>query len=45
VLIAGGLLVEQADAVAEEFAAKHALVQRERREAGEWAALLLSCRS
>jgi ribosomal protein L11 methyltransferase len=45
VLIAGGLLVEQADAVAEEFAAKHALVQRERREAGEWAALLLSRRS
>jgi ribosomal protein L11 methyltransferase len=45
VLIAGGLLVEQAAAVAEAFAVEHALVQRERREAGEWAALLLSCPS
>jgi ribosomal protein L11 methyltransferase len=44
-LIAGGLLIEQADAVAAEFAARHGLAQRERREAGEWAALLLSCPS
>jgi ribosomal protein L11 methyltransferase len=44
-LIAGGLLVEQADAVARAFELAHGLAQRERREAGEWAALLLSCPS
>ncbi len=40
-LIAGGLLLEQVDAVAEEFALVHGLVERERREAGDWGALLL----
>jgi ribosomal protein L11 methyltransferase len=40
-LIAGGLLVEQVDAVSEEFARVHGLAERERRQAGEWAALLL----
>jgi hypothetical protein len=40
-LIAGGLLVEQVDAVAEEFALARGLAERERRQAGEWAALLL----
>jgi ribosomal protein L11 methyltransferase len=40
-VIAGGLLVEQADSVAAQFAARHRLVERERRAEGDWAALLL----
>jgi ribosomal protein L11 methyltransferase len=40
-LIAGGLLVEQVDSVAKAFA-KRGLVERERRVAGEWGALLLA---
>ncbi|HEX3911187.1 MAG TPA: 50S ribosomal protein L11 methyltransferase [Solirubrobacteraceae bacterium] len=41
-LIASGLLVEQADQVAEAFAARFALRERRRLERGEWAALWLS---
>jgi ribosomal protein L11 methyltransferase len=40
-LIAGGLLREEADEVADAFAA-HGLGERERRASGEWAALWLS---
>jgi ribosomal protein L11 methyltransferase len=39
-LIASGLLREEADEVAAALAA-HGLVERERRSAGEWSALLL----
>ena len=39
-LVAGGLLVEQADEVAADFAAR-GLLERSRRTEGEWAALLL----
>jgi ribosomal protein L11 methyltransferase len=42
-LIASGLLREEADEVADAFAAKLGLRERERRERGEWAALWLSC--
>jgi ribosomal protein L11 methyltransferase len=41
-LIASGLLCEQADEVAEAFAKRLGLRERERRERGEWAALWLS---
>jgi len=40
-LIASGLLREQADEVAAAFAARHALRERARREDGDWATLLL----
>lgn len=40
-LIASGLLVHEADEIAAAFAARHGLVERDRRERGEWAALLL----
>lgn len=40
-LVASGLLVHEADEVAAAFAA-HGLRERERRERGEWAALLLT---
>ena len=40
-LVAGGLLVEEADVVAAAFAAR-GLAERERRVDGEWAALLLA---
>jgi ribosomal protein L11 methyltransferase len=40
-LIASGLLLDHADGVAHAFAARHGLRERERREQGEWAALLL----
>jgi ribosomal protein L11 methyltransferase len=40
-LIASGLLVHEADEVAAAFADRHGLVERDRREQGEWAALLL----
>jgi ribosomal protein L11 methylase PrmA len=39
-LIASGLLVAEADAIAEAFAA-HGLTETGRRAEGEWAALLL----
>jgi ribosomal protein L11 methylase PrmA len=39
-LVAGGLLTAEVDAVADAFAAR-GLVERERRSAGEWAALVL----
>jgi ribosomal protein L11 methylase PrmA len=41
VLIASGLLIEQADEVAGAFRERHGLRERARREEGEWAALLL----
>ena len=40
-LIASGLLIHEADEIAAAFAA-HGLRERDRREGGEWAALLLS---
>ncbi len=40
-VIASGLLVAQADEVAESFLANHGLVEADRRISGEWAALLL----
>ncbi len=42
VLIAGGLLRAEADAIAAAFAARHGLRERDRRERGEWAALTLA---
>ncbi|MBW3652210.1 MAG: 50S ribosomal protein L11 methyltransferase [Actinobacteria bacterium] len=42
VLIAGGLLRAEADAVAAAFASDHGLRERARRERGEWAALTLA---
>ncbi len=42
-VIASGLLREQADEVAQAFAKRLGLCERERRERGEWAALWLSC--
>ena len=42
VLIAGGLLRAEADAIAAAFAAGHGLHERSRRESGEWAALTLA---
>jgi ribosomal protein L11 methyltransferase len=41
VLIASGLLIEQADEVADAFRTRHGLRERDRREQGEWSALLL----
>jgi hypothetical protein len=41
VLIAGGLLDREADAIADAFAADHALVEGARRERGGWATLTL----
>lgn len=41
-LIAGGLLANEADEVAEAFAGRLRLRERERRQSGEWAALWLS---
>jgi ribosomal protein L11 methyltransferase len=41
ILIASGLLREQADEVAAVFARRHGLRERARPQAGEWAALLL----
>lgn len=41
-LIAGGLLCEQADEVAEAFATRLGLCEQARRERGEWAALWLT---
>jgi ribosomal protein L11 methyltransferase len=43
-MIASGLLREQADEVARAFAARHSLLERARREDGDWAALLLERR-
>jgi ribosomal protein L11 methyltransferase len=40
-LIASGLLIEQADEVADAFAQRHGLRELERRHEGDWAALLL----
>jgi ribosomal protein L11 methyltransferase len=40
-LIASGLLLDQADEIVHAFAARHGLRERDRREQGEWAALLL----
>ena len=40
-LIVGGLLRDQADEVATAFTARRGLVESQRREAGEWASLLL----
>jgi ribosomal protein L11 methyltransferase len=40
-LIASGLLTDQAGAVADAFAARHGLRERARRNEGDWAALLL----
>lgn len=42
VMIASGLLIEQADQVAEIFATKHDLHEQERLVRGDWAALLLA---
>jgi ribosomal protein L11 methyltransferase len=41
-LIASGLLCEQADGIAQEFARRHGLRERRRVQQGEWAALWLS---
>jgi ribosomal protein L11 methyltransferase len=41
VLIASGLLIEQADEIAHAFHERHGLRERARREQGEWSALLL----
>lgn len=43
-LLAGGLLTHEVDEVAEAFAARLGLRERERREHGEWAAVWLSAR-
>lgn len=40
-MIASGLLIEQADQVAEAFSLSHGLCEQDRRISGEWAALLL----
>jgi ribosomal protein L11 methyltransferase len=40
-LIASGLLIEQADEIAAAFLDRHAMRERARREQGEWSALLL----
>jgi ribosomal protein L11 methyltransferase len=40
-LVASGLLTHEADEIADAFRARHGLVERDRRELGEWAALLL----
>lgn len=40
-MIASGLLIEQADQVAEAFSFSHGLCEQDRRISGEWAALLL----
>jgi len=40
-LVAGGLLHDQVDAVTAVFAARHRLVELDRRHDGEWAAVLL----
>ena len=42
VLVAGGLLRAEADGIAAAFAAEQGLGERSRREAGEWAALILA---
>ena len=42
-LVASGLLAEEADEVAQAFAVRHGLRERDRREAEGWAALLLTC--
>jgi ribosomal protein L11 methyltransferase len=41
VLVAGGLLAHEADEVAQAFALRHGLRERERRDAEGWAAILL----
>lgn len=41
-LIASGLLVHEADEIAKAFEQRHGLVETDRRELGEWAALLLT---
>jgi ribosomal protein L11 methylase PrmA len=41
-MIASGLLTEQADQVADAFGSKHGLLEQERLGSGEWAALLLA---
>jgi ribosomal protein L11 methyltransferase len=43
-LIAGGLLVEEADEIAGAFAARMGLHERDRRASGDWAALWLQAR-
>jgi hypothetical protein len=43
-VIAGGLLIEEADEVAAAFAERLGLRERERRRRGEWAALWLTAR-
>ena len=40
-MIASGLLTEQLDQVADEFASAHDLIETDRRTSGEWGALLL----
>jgi ribosomal protein L11 methyltransferase len=42
-LVAGGLLIGEADEIAQAFAKELGLRERERRESGEWAALWLAC--
>jgi ribosomal protein L11 methyltransferase len=42
VLVASGLLRDEADAIAAAFAQRHGLRERARRELGEWAALTLA---
>jgi ribosomal protein L11 methylase PrmA len=42
-LVAGGLLIGEADESAQAFAKELGLRERERRESGEWAALWLAC--
>ena len=42
VLVAGGLLADEADEVARAFALRHGLREADRREAEGWAALLLT---
>jgi ribosomal protein L11 methyltransferase len=44
-LIASGLLIEQADEIAAAFRERHGLTERARREQGEWSALLLEAGS
>jgi len=44
-LLAGGLLKEQVDEVAQAFTERLGLRERERRESGEWAAVWLTALS
>ena len=40
-LVASGLLTHEVDEIVAAFAGRHGLVERERRESGEWAAVWL----